>query len=127
MFTIDLMSRKPIYEQLQSQTEKLILTGILHPLDKMPSVRGLSAKLSVNPNTIQRAYTDMCNQGILTSMMGKGYYVTENAVKVIQRGALKKFDELDILIEELKMANVDEETIVQHIRELFGEEEKKND
>lgn len=126
MFQIDLMSRKPIYEQLAQQTEKLILAGILKPLDKMPSVRNLSSNLSVNPNTIQRAYTDMCNKGILTSMMGKGYYVTENAEEVIKHDALKKFDALDVIVKELMMASVGKDRILEHIDGLFkkGELEK---
>ena len=119
MFQIDLMSRTPIYEQLKDQTEKMILAGILKPLDKMPSVRRLSLDLSVNPNTIQRAYTDMCNMGILVSMAGRGCYVTQNAPDIIRQDALRKLEGLDRIIGELKLAGVDLEKITEHINEIY--------
>ena len=122
MFQIDLMSRTPIYEQLIEQTEKFILADVLKPLDKLPSVRSLSAKLSVNPNTIQRAYTQMCDRGILVSMAGKGCYVTENAKDIIRADAVKKFDTLDELIKELIMAGISKEEIEEHVQKLLEEE-----
>ena len=122
MFQIDLMSRTPIYEQLIEQTEKFILADVLKPLDKLPSVRSLSAKLSVNPNTIQRAYTQMCDRGILVSMAGKGCYVTKNAKDIIRADAAKKFDTLDELIKELIMAGISKEEIEEHVQKLLEEE-----
>ena len=122
MFQIDLISRTPIYEQLIEQTEKFILADILRPLDKLPSVRSLSAKLSVNPNTIQRAYTQMCDRGILVSMVGKGCYVTENAKDIIRADAVKKFDALDELIKELAAAGISKEEIEEHVQKLLEEE-----
>ena len=118
IFHIDLMSRKPIYEQLGEQTGKLILAGVLHPLDKMPSVRSLSSRLSVNPNTIQRAYSDLCARGLLTSMAGRGYYVTEDAEKILKQEALKKFDALDALIHDLEAAGIRRDEILTHIEGL---------
>lgn len=83
MFKIDISSRAPIYEQLCSCTERLITAGILKPGDAMPSVRKLAVELSVNPNTIQRAYTDMCSKGYICSVAGKGCFVAENAKEII--------------------------------------------
>ena len=59
MFQIDIMSRIPVYEQIIRQTEKFILIGVLNAGDKLPSVRQLSAELSINPNTIQKAFTEL--------------------------------------------------------------------
>ncbi len=56
MFIIDTMSQQPVYEQLVTQTERYILLGVLNGGDAMPSVRRLSVKLSVNPNTIQKKH-----------------------------------------------------------------------
>jgi GntR family transcriptional regulator len=55
MFVVDVMSRVPVYEQIIKQVEEQVLTGILKEGDKLPSVRSLSVKLSINPNTIQKA------------------------------------------------------------------------
>ena len=57
MFVVDVMSRVPVYEQIIKQVEEQVLTGILKEGDKLPSVRSLSVKLSINPNTIHKAYT----------------------------------------------------------------------
>ena len=59
MFVVDVMSRVPVYEQIIKQVEEQVLTGILKEGDKLPSVRSLSVKLSINPNTIQKAYTEL--------------------------------------------------------------------
>ena len=64
MFTIDRYSPIPIYEQLIAQFERLILLGILAPNAVLPSVRALSQELSVNPNTIQKAYTELERRGL---------------------------------------------------------------
>ena len=72
MFQIDIMSRIPVYEQLIRQTEKFILLGVLREGTKLPSVRQLSAELSINPNTIQKAFTELDRRGIIFSVKGTG-------------------------------------------------------
>lgn len=74
MFQIDIMSRIPVYEQLIRQTEKFILLGVLKEGDKLPSVRQLSAELSINPNTIQKAFTELDRRGIIFSVNGRGEF-----------------------------------------------------
>ena len=56
MIQINYRDPRPIYEQLRDGFRQLILTGVLKPDEKMPSVRELAASLAINPNTIQRAY-----------------------------------------------------------------------
>ena len=68
MFTIDVMSRVPVYEQLIKQVEDQVLKGIMKEGDKMPSVRSLSMELSTNPNTIQKAFMELDRRGILVSV-----------------------------------------------------------
>ena len=59
MFQIDTMSRIPIYEQIVEQVEYFVLNGILKEGEQIPSVRNLSVQLSINPNTIQKAYFEL--------------------------------------------------------------------
>ncbi|MGM0875966.1 MAG: GntR family transcriptional regulator [Bacillota bacterium] len=75
MFQFDVRSRKPIYEQLVDKIKELIINRILKPNERLPSVRMLSSQLTVNPNTIQRAYRELENQGYLYSIQGKGNFV----------------------------------------------------
>ena len=83
MFQIDIMSRIPVYEQLIRQTEKFILLGVLKEGDKLPSVRQLSAELSINPNTIQKAFTELDRRGIIFSVNGRGNFVADKALKAL--------------------------------------------
>ena len=59
MIILDYKDARPIYEQVVDKFQKLILTGALEPNTKMPSVRSLAVELSINPNTIQRAYAEL--------------------------------------------------------------------
>ena len=65
MLVIDKFSRKPIYEQVIEGIERDIVTGILNEKDQLPSIRELSAMLSVNPNPIQKAFQELDRNGII--------------------------------------------------------------
>lgn len=67
MITIDSQNRKPIYEQIIDRFQVLIMKGILAPDSQMPSVRSLAVELSINPNTIQKAYAALEQQGFIYS------------------------------------------------------------
>ena len=77
MFQVDAMSRIPVYEQIVEQMERFVLAGIMRPNDKLPSVRALASQLSINPNTIQRAYAELEAEGYVVSVTGKGNFVAE--------------------------------------------------
>ena len=79
MIVIDYRDRKPIYEQIVEKFQMLIIKGVLEPDTQMPSVRSLATELSINPNTIQRAYTELERQGYIYSIKGKGSFVADNS------------------------------------------------
>ncbi|MDR1588707.1 MAG: GntR family transcriptional regulator [Oscillospiraceae bacterium] len=76
MFTLDLRSRKAIYEQTADNLRDLILTGVLPPGAKLPSVRELAESLTINPNTAQKAYRELENRGYVYSTPGLGTFVS---------------------------------------------------
>ena len=76
-FHLDYRDPLPIYEQLKQECKRLILSGIIAPGDKLPSVRELAGSLSINPNTIQRAYRELEADGYLISVPGKGSFAAE--------------------------------------------------
>lgn len=78
MITIDYQNRAPIYEQIVERFQTLILKGILPPGSQMPSVRSLAIELSINPNTIQKAYTALEQEGYIYPVKGRGNFVAEN-------------------------------------------------
>lgn len=125
MFQIDVMSRTPVYEQLVDQVEKFILTGILSEGDKIPSVRSLSMELSVNPNTIQKAFSELDRRGLINSVPGKGCFVSEKAKKALQVSRRGNLDGLSDQIRELALAGISKEEIISCVEKVFGEEAKK--
>ena len=75
MVSLNYRDPRPIYEQIKDQLRRLILSGALEEREKLTSVRDLASKLSINPNTIQRAYRELEAQGFIYSMGGKGSFV----------------------------------------------------
>lgn len=75
MFELDLRSRKPIYEQLVDKMKELIINEVLEPDEQLPSVRQMAQQLTINPNTIQKAYRELEAQGFIYSLKGKGSFV----------------------------------------------------
>ena len=106
MFQIDSLSRQPVYEQLIEQLERFILTGVLHPGDQLPSVRSLSVQLSVNPNTIQKAYGELDTRGIIYSSPGIGCFITENAKEILAVSKRQQLTDLKALVKELALAGI---------------------
>ena len=76
MIVLDYRDKRPIYEQVVEKLEHLIVCGALEANTRMPSVRSLALDLSVNPNTIQRAYAQLEQDGYLYTVIGRGNYVT---------------------------------------------------
>ena len=82
MFELDFRSRTPIYEQLVEQFKTLIINDVLQPDEKLPSVRTLAQQVTTNPNTIQKAYRELEQQGYIYSVKGRGSFVSPDANKV---------------------------------------------
>ena len=75
MIIIDYNDKRPIYEQVADKMQNLIVNGVLEPDSKLPSVRSLAVELSINPNTIQRAYSELERSGFIYSVKGRGNFV----------------------------------------------------
>lgn len=123
MFVVDVMSRVPVYEQIIKQVEEQVLTGILKEGDKLPSVRSLSVKLSINPNTIQKAYTELDRRQLIITVPGKGSFISEKAIEVVGANSREKMTELNKIIRELALAGVTKEKIINNIEEVFNNTE----
>lgn len=85
LITVDLRARKQLYEQLVDNIKNLILMGELAPDEKLPSVRNLARELGINPNTIQKAYTELERQGVIVSLPGRGSVVTSETDSLRRR------------------------------------------
>lgn len=81
-FMISHFSQVPIYEQLENQIRQNILSGSLAPEDMMPSIRSMARELNIGIVTVKRAYDDLCAEGLLVSIQGRGVFV--NRVDAVQ-------------------------------------------
>lgn len=89
MLNIDYRDSRPIYEQVADGFEHMVMCGVLEPEYQMPSVRQLAMELSINPNTIQKAYAELERRGVVYSVKGRGSFVSSEA-KDLKRKRLDK-------------------------------------
>ena len=129
MITLDFADKRAIYEQVKDKLRQLIIKGVLKAGDKLPSVRDLASTLVVNPNTVQKAYGELENEGYVYSIVAKGIYVSD--VCAMTRKNDLRIEELykTVLQEtrELKFLGMKKEDIIAGITELFEGEVDQND
>ncbi|MBR6381813.1 MAG: GntR family transcriptional regulator [Lachnospiraceae bacterium] len=121
MIILDYRDKRPLYEQVTEKLMLLITGGALSPGDRMPSVRSLALDLSVNPNTVQRAYAQLEQDGYLTTITGRGNYVSEK--KLWQAGhenALRT--QLKEVLEKVRDGGLSEEGARDCVREVYEEQ-----
>ncbi len=124
MFSVDALSRTPVYEQLIEQIERYILIGVLKPGEQLPSVRAMSVSLAVNPNTIQKAYSDLDSRKIIFSVPGKGCFVSQNAADVIGNAKRDNIKQLSEMLLELKLAGTPKSELITLIDSIYDEGSK---
>ena len=117
---LDYRDKRPIYEQVVEKLERLIASGGLEPLTKMPSVRSLAMELSVNPNTVQRAYTQLEQDGYLYTVSGRGSFVTaENEWKNSRQSkVLMQWQELT---RQARESGISRQTLEKSLHSVFEE------
>ena len=127
MILIDPMSRKTIYDQLTEKIEQLVLAGVYPADTQLPSVRSLSCSLSVNPNTIQKAYTQLCNNGIAYSVAGKGCFVSPRALTVLNERARAHLPEFQQMVARLMDSGISPGELKNLIDKTESERSGSND
>ncbi|MBE9915397.1 GntR family transcriptional regulator [Paenibacillus donghaensis] len=114
--SIEFDNNLPIYLQIMNHIKKKIVSGLLQPGDKIPSVRELAADLQINPNTVQRTFQELEREEVVETKRGLGRYVTSEESKIM---AIKKEMAGDLLhqfihgMQELGFRNQDIVTIVK--------------
>lgn len=88
-FHADPSSGVPIYMQIINQVKRATASGLLKAGDQMPSVRELAMELTVNPNTIAKAYQELEREGIIKTVRGIGTFVAEKEVKLVREERVK--------------------------------------
>jgi len=125
-FDVNQRSSVPIYQQLVEGVKEAVAKGFLVAGDKLPSVRELAAQITINPNTIAKAYQELEREGIIESLRGRGTYVAARSHQVsleekkkMIKGMLEK-----ILIEAFYLQLGEEELIAlmeETVRDWYQE------
>ena len=114
MVHLDYRDARPIYAQIIDGYREQIVTGILQPGDRLPSVRELAAQLTINPNTIQRAYRQLEMEGWIVTIQGKGCFVC-TVPSVNQREKDRLFAILDSTAQALENLGISREMLARRI------------
>lgn len=125
MIVIDYKDRRPIYEQVVERFKELILNGALPADYKLPSVRNLAIELSINPNTIQRAYATLEQKGYIYSVKGKGSFIAGD-VELMMFKKKEVMNQLEDTITKAKKTGIEYTEIEKICKEIYGEV-RKND
>ena len=118
-------SNRPIYLQLMEQLKINIITGVYPPGSKIPSVRDLAMETGVNPNTMQRALTELERENLLYSQRTNGRFVTEdeNMIKVLQKNLAEQ--QIKEFIANMKTIGLKRQEIIDLLANLLQEGEIK--
>lgn len=117
MILIDYKDTRPIYEQIVERYKTLILKGVMQPDEQMPSVRNLAMELSINPNTIQKAYAELERQGFLYTVKGRGNFVTGDGC-LVEKRKKEYIDQILKLVKEVIELGMSKMEVVFEIEKL---------
>ena len=114
MLHLDYRDARPIYTQIADGFRNRIASGVLHTDDRLPSVRELAAELSINPNTIQRAYRQLEAEGWIATVPGKGCFVCGDQ-RPVEEEKKRLLAALDASVEALVAFGVSRDTLIARI------------
>jgi GntR family transcriptional regulator len=122
MFELDLRSRAPIYEQLVDKIKELIIKNILKPDEQLPTVRVLASELTINPNTIQKAYRELENRGYIYSVPGKGNFVRPTVIENNAARIQTLENELEGIVSEMLYLGKTPQSVSTLVQTLVSED-----
>lgn len=126
MINIDPRSSTPIYQQIIDGIKENILKGIAEPGDKLPSVRELASMVTINPNTISKAYSELERQKVIETIRGRGTYVSlEYKPKVQEDKVIMLKEAIRKIVLEAQYMGITKEELEKMLEEFYEELKKK--
>ena len=124
MINLDYKSGASLHEQIEAEIKTLIVNGAMGVDEQLPSVRELSISLTVNPNTVQRAYKQLEQDGFIYSIKGKGSFVASLSKdeSAYRRGVI--MEELAKVAHELAFLGAEKEDLIGVIESVYKEESR---
>ncbi len=124
MIQLDLSDHRPLYEQIKEKMKELIIAEILKPDDKIPSVREMAQQLTINPNTIQRAYRDLETERYIYSVRAKGSFVAPVSRVREKTENTELTDEMENLVKRARFLGIKKETLIDLIDGVYEKKEE---
>jgi GntR family transcriptional regulator len=125
-FRLDLTSGVPVYRQLIDQVLVAKASSVLKPGDQLPTVRQLAVDLSINPNTVIRAYKELEIRGILTTQQGMGTFITKQEIRPDEAARQRRLTQMvGEFVAKAGAVGYTVEEIMERLAELISEPRKK--
>lgn len=113
---------KPLYEQIIGQIKKMIISGELKPGEMLPSMRYLAKELRISVITTKRAYEELEREGFITTVQGKGSFVSEHNMELIREQQLRLVEQyLEQAVAAAKQAGISQEEMVTIVEVYYQE------
>ena len=106
-----LTSDRPVFIQIMEKLKLDIVTGIYAPGDKLPSVRDLAREAAVNPNTMQRAFSELEREGLVYTQRTNGRFITEDITMINQLKERMALDSISRFLESMEQLGLSEDEI----------------
>ncbi len=113
----NLTSDRPIYNQIIEKVTLDIISGVYAPGDKLPSVRELAAEAAVNPNTMQKALSELERTGLVASFRTSGRFITEDTNMIEKEKERIADEQISAFLESMRHMGIDEHQILSLIQE----------
>lgn len=124
MIRPDYKSGKSLHEQIEDEMKRLIISGAMKPDEQLPSVRELSVSMTVNPNTVQRAYKQLEQDGFIYSIKGKGNFVSTLSKTESVKRSEELRETISEAVRELAFLGEDKDAVKALIDQIYREKEE---
>lgn len=115
---------KPIYLQLADRIHRQIISGELKAGEKLPSIRDMGIKYNMNPNTVQRAYSELEREGILETKRGQGTFVSEQQDSLVLQRDKLKLEQIQQFVHVMREIGYSSSEILSGLEEYLNNIEK---
>ena len=110
-------STVPIYQQIIDQVKRAVATEKLSPGDQLPSIRALSKKLTINPNTVTKAYGELIREGVAESRSGRGLFIIERVQFYSEEERLKRLETaMEEFMNKISLLDFDADDVLDRLR-----------
>lgn len=125
MIQLDFSDHRPLYEQIKEKLKELIISGALGENEKIPSVRELASSLAINPNTIQKAYKDLENEGYIYSRRASGSFVMPRSAVAENTEQSELFERFDAIIKEMMFCGISRSEAEHRMKNVYEKGDNK--